>query len=303
MNELSLMQTKSLKGLAIIMVVISHVGPVFGVSFVNILGPIGVALFLYLSGYGLEKSYEKNKLEHFLSKKIVKIYIPYLISVLLFTAWEFCVKNKISIFTICKYFLLFELPQGSYWFLIFLFYFYFSFYFVCRIENKYIQLIALLVSSFILIIYKGFNRGYLWQFASFPAGVFCARLPKIHQHKNWWMGIILLGVIGMSACLKKMPLIESNQLGIFDTVLQIIIIYSSCSFIIIFHQMFDSAFFMRIGEYSYAIYLAHCIALDWLKGGATIKHLLIYTILTVLFTLVVSTYISYIGKKQKVTKI
>ncbi|MBS6711888.1 MAG: acyltransferase family protein [Ruminococcus sp.] len=38
---------------------------------------VGVSLFLILSGYGLAMSYSKNGLAHYWTKKIQRVWIPY----------------------------------------------------------------------------------------------------------------------------------------------------------------------------------------------------------------------------------
>ena len=170
MNKISFKESKSLKGIAIIMIVVSHVVPIYGLHFVNILGVIGVALFLFLSGYGLQRSYENKGLEDYFLKKLIKVYVPYIIAVFLFLLWVTCIGTHTPIVTSLCYCVLVKLPQGSYWYLIILFFYYFVFYFACKIENKYAQFVVLLLSSFVLIWIKDFNRGYLWQFATFPGG-------------------------------------------------------------------------------------------------------------------------------------
>lgn len=45
-------ETDILKGIAILMVVESHIGQAFGADFMSPLEPIGVFLFLFISGYG-----------------------------------------------------------------------------------------------------------------------------------------------------------------------------------------------------------------------------------------------------------
>jgi peptidoglycan/LPS O-acetylase OafA/YrhL len=58
-----------IKGLAILAVIIGHIGNFSGKARFTPLGGIGVALFLFCSGYGLTKSYEKNGLENYWMKK------------------------------------------------------------------------------------------------------------------------------------------------------------------------------------------------------------------------------------------
>ena len=66
-----------LKGLAIILVIINHIGECYG--FPGPLGAIGVTIFLLLSGYGLNESLKvKNGVKGYWNNKFISIYIPYI---------------------------------------------------------------------------------------------------------------------------------------------------------------------------------------------------------------------------------
>lgn len=67
-----------IKGVAIILVILCHLGGKTGSVVFTPLGGIGVAIFLFLSGYGLEKSYEKKGLNNYWKKKISYVFLPYL---------------------------------------------------------------------------------------------------------------------------------------------------------------------------------------------------------------------------------
>lgn len=77
--------TQILKELAISMVIVQHLGQVFHIVALNPLGPIGVCIFLFISGYGLSCSYKKNGRNKYFSKRVLKVYIPYLVSVAIFS--------------------------------------------------------------------------------------------------------------------------------------------------------------------------------------------------------------------------
>ena len=75
-EKLSKNQTNTLKGIAIIVILIAHIGTRYS-RFFTPLGGIGVAIFLILSGYGLELSYQKNGLKNFWKKRLLNVFIPY----------------------------------------------------------------------------------------------------------------------------------------------------------------------------------------------------------------------------------
>lgn len=72
--------TNALKGLAVVLILISHIfGGGFGHRIVTPLGGIGVSIFLFLSGYGLNESYIAKGLRHFWKNKLLRLLLPYFI--------------------------------------------------------------------------------------------------------------------------------------------------------------------------------------------------------------------------------
>lgn len=68
---LSRNNTQIIKGLAMIMILTQHICG----NWTNIFTPfggIGVALFLFFSGFGLNQSYKKNGIKSFWKKKIIR---------------------------------------------------------------------------------------------------------------------------------------------------------------------------------------------------------------------------------------
>lgn len=291
MELISRRETQILKGIAILMVIVEHIGQAFHIGVVNPLGPIGVFLFLFLSGYGITCSYYKNGLKRYFSKKIIKVYIPYAFTIILFLLWRLSINEMPSVSSIIRYFVLAELPQGSYWYLILLFYWYFVFFLLSPLLKKWpLIMLIMLVASFLITGFEGFSRGYVWQFVSFPLGVYIgeqreAEFLKIEKAKTIKIGCILIAVGVISVVLKKMPYVEMNELGIADTALQIVLTLSLGSWLILNRAFFTEIklfiqVFYLVGAVSYELYLSHVIALDWLKEDATVSKLLLYFIVT-----------------------
>lgn len=65
-----------IKAFAILLVVLCHIGNRFTRA-TTPLGGIGVALFLILSAYGVEKSFIKSGLKGFWRKRLITVYVPY----------------------------------------------------------------------------------------------------------------------------------------------------------------------------------------------------------------------------------
>lgn len=84
-NFLNSDTAKSLKGICCIMVVLCHIANrMVNVGFMkpfSIVGAYAVGIFFFLSGYGLMYSYltKNNYLKHFIKKKVLKIYIIFVV--------------------------------------------------------------------------------------------------------------------------------------------------------------------------------------------------------------------------------
>ena len=81
-------QTNGLRGIAIIMVMCAHYYPYLGISYGQGLvslslttGFLGVAIFLFLSGYGamISKIIKPDYLKRYLPKRLLRLYVPFLI--------------------------------------------------------------------------------------------------------------------------------------------------------------------------------------------------------------------------------
>ena len=93
--------TTELKGMAILMIVISHIG-YFLVSDHRFLWPlsimagVGVNLFLFLSGFGLASSGLQKDLSvwQFYKRRLLKLFVPFWLSIAVFLAADFFILGK-----------------------------------------------------------------------------------------------------------------------------------------------------------------------------------------------------------------
>ena len=74
--NLSIDYTTYLRCIAIIFVIIQHIGTKIETSIFTPLGGIGVAIFLFISGYGLNESFKKKKLSSFWKNKFMRVILP-----------------------------------------------------------------------------------------------------------------------------------------------------------------------------------------------------------------------------------
>ena len=69
--------TNVYRGWAMLIIMICHVTGEWLFKPFTPLGGIGVAMFLFLSGFGLSESYKKNGLNKFGQKKLLRLVLPY----------------------------------------------------------------------------------------------------------------------------------------------------------------------------------------------------------------------------------
>lgn len=141
--------TNLLKGYSILIITLCHIAQAIGIQHVQFVAAIGVAVFMFCSGYGLSISYQKNGLEGYWRKKCKKIIMPYyiikILLVVLFSV-EISVEYILKLLTF----------QHS-WFVAHIMLFYIFFYILCVLRNilqnnKDFIIYGLLVIGFIYCI-------------------------------------------------------------------------------------------------------------------------------------------------------
>lgn len=161
-----------IKAIAILLIVCQHVGQAFKISAVNPLGPIGVFLFLFMSGYGLTCSIIAKGREHYILNKVKKVYLPYAFSVVIFVLIQrLFFQNKISILGLCKYLSLYSLPQGSHWYMQLILLWYIAFWFLSFFLKKTSGIFGTGIASILVLVGMRWNISAVWQVFSFPLGI------------------------------------------------------------------------------------------------------------------------------------
>lgn len=217
-------QTNSIRGLAILMVILMHSSCNFGLRIFTPLGGIGVALFLILSGYGLTESYKRKGLHFFWKSKFNKIWIPYAIVLTVCTIWSSSFKP----YVIVQYCLI----DSPFWYISFLFYNYILFYVCHKYKFLYKYRFAIfLVFAFILFAFD--TRIRAEQCLSFVTGMWISDYKNLvckflSNKKTVLCTIILLSCISASALLlKQMPTFrgQMEHVRLFQNVMELLIKY------------------------------------------------------------------------------
>ncbi len=179
-------ETNLLKGIATIFVILAHltipidteVNSYFLKPF-SVLGGIGVLIFFFLSGYGIYQAYEKGGgRKYFIKKRIIGMYIPYVIIKLLFL-FANLVLGTMKMGMACISYVLY----GD-WFIDVILIEYFIFYIMWCLQEKiginralllnYIVNMAVIIS---FIVY-GMNPRWYNGLLLFPIGMTVARNEK-----------------------------------------------------------------------------------------------------------------------------
>lgn len=179
-------QTQTLKGLAILFVILGHMG------YLDISGAWGVHIFLILSGYGIYMSVIKNGLEQYWKKRFFSVYIPYLIyQILGIFIFLFVLKIPLTSQQILLSFLGLDfglIADRTMWYISYIFYWYFAFWVIMRVKEKWhmtiiLKIVAIAFIGLAAVIgYTNIVWGHgsiAWAyFLSFPLGVVWAVLAQ-----------------------------------------------------------------------------------------------------------------------------
>jgi len=198
--------TNTLRGVAILLIMAGHIGAGgYHCRIFTPLGGIGVAMFLFLSGYGLTESYKTNGLAHFWRKKALRILIPYavwlLVYHLVFTLSPLTPPSLKPLF----------LPR--YWFVEYLALWYLLFYVLWRWSTQHVLVLMGVAAVFMFFLMPSNTQSE--QSLSFLLGVLVSvRKEQFRQVRSnrFCLTAVCLLTVGLTAlAVKQVP--EFRSLG------------------------------------------------------------------------------------------
>jgi len=187
----------------------------------SLLGHYGVQMFIFLSAYGLTKKYMKKDLKYFsfLTGRTIKIYIPFLITILVWgiyvtlagwtwgqdtTFTQLFLDNKESLIykiTLISNFIPEELfaINGPWWFVSLIFQFYIIFPFLLKLNDKkllYISIISLVITGLFYFSNIPFivHGTFIAHIPEFAFGIYLAKKGELNIEKKymWLIGFIFI---------------------------------------------------------------------------------------------------------------
>ena len=286
--------TNAVKGFAILTVIWAHSGAHLNIGGIQFIAGIGVALFLICSGYGLEKSFNKNGIEGFFEKRLLRVCIPYWIITTLgdfiMTDWSMKVCLEKMIFA----------KAG--WYIKYILVCYFIFYIVKRVKIKYrlsdISEIKIFFAVYILwfvvdsVFLANPEIPFLAarQMLCFPMGVCIAKSNIVKEKISNFAIMFISGGIGIVfmvvtqlPCVNSLPILISNSISlltVFPLAIATLVFFDKTSWIL------NNKFVLFSGVMSYELFLVHgytenlitqsvssiCVCLIVTYGGAYCVH-------------------------------
>ena len=293
--------TNCLKGICAIVVVIHHLyqytnfcaGTYFG-EILQFSGSLAVAMFFFLSGYGLMASSAKEKyLKHFFVNKFLPLYCFYVVLIVLYSFWTWLLEKRIVIEEIMQSFLFGRTVVTNGWYIQAILVAYLLY--LCSFKLFHTGWLQILTFGIAILVYCIFcnlsNLGLFW-YNTIPCmvlGMICYyKKSAIYTLFKKCVGIIfVLSSLLFTVCL--LIAIRNKIDGIFDFLYPVFFIctivalsYSLCNIPIIYN-----GFFALCGNYSLEIYVSHgfflrLIRFDWLGNK------LIYVLIVVVGTILMS---------------
>lgn len=312
-------QTLMFKGMAILMVVVDHIGVFSGLLPHIPLGACGVYIFLFLSGYGLMRSVEDKGLHGYWVKRIKNVYLPYLAVLLLVLILAIVVRDGLN-GNIIKYLFLMDYPFGEYWYLRIQVEWYIAFFLIWNMEtrlslNMKWTLLLMSLADILIVTVNASDRKFVWTLGAFVIGGGMAHygMQILDKLRCVCVTVGFMAVIIAAAFIKKMPWVEAHELGAVDTICQILIVFCAAALIILYAESIVNriwgmkSILAVAGTYSYEIYLTHSVYIEMLKNvaeksiGEKLVVILIFIGLTFISTLILRWLMKAIkGKGGKV---
>lgn len=279
--------TSTLRGIAILIIMVGHIGVSgFDFRFFNPFGGIGVAMFLFLSGYGLTESYKENGLRYFWKKKMMRIAIPYLIWIPIYhIVMQLSPLGNMNHLEI--------IPR--YWFVEYLLIIYCLFYLLFKYHPQKAIIIMTILGGISFLTLDNLRTE---QSLSFVAGIIFSRNKFFFKSKNkkYILSIAFLSFsIGLFALyIKQLPIIriydlESIQFRILNLFIKLPI-GLSILFTFFATQKDGIKWLMHIGNRSYELYLTH------IPFYMSILGRILYLVFFIAQTFILSNIVYYLNK-------
>lgn len=256
--------TNCLRGVAILLIMTGHIAGTMGIRWFTPFGGIGVALFLFLSGYGCNESYKYKGLNGFWGKKVKRVLLPYAIVITLVYVykqkwdWNSYLLNIIGLRT-------------SFWFIAFMMKWYIVFWVTTKFLTRHRMLIMFLCSFLMLTLLPKIEAE---QAFSFLLGVICSeKVLRMRSLTRKQLAVIVFGGLiigGVFLGVKQLPIVRLYEGETIYTIIQLLIklpiAVGLVAALALAPVLMRSRYLMTAGIISYELFLVHFPFYSYLNG-------------------------------------
>ena len=284
----SFYHTGVLRGIAVFLILISHIGDKSGLRFFTPLGGVGVSIFIICSGYGLYKSYLKTGFKNYFKKRFVGLLVPYWIILGLFSIAN---SESVGVSQILKRAALLEVPS-IFWYVQYVALLYIAFHLAFRFLKGSHSIFSLfLLALIMLIVNKNLLLGE--QSFAFFIGVLLAKYNlKDNKIKIGTIGMVMIFVGAMSLVLKQTELIRNANYLVVNLNGVMLKTATAVGIFLFIYPMLKFNFlrmFTIAGKYSYELYLVHIALVGMLIGNFNPLNISVFIAISILGAILLNT--------------
>ena len=308
-DYLSNKSTRSLKGLLAILIIFHHVSQKIttGENFSNFeyMGRYIVALFFFLSGYGLYFQYSNNVnyLENFLRKRLARIFIPFYVFIVIYVFYRATLGEVVNV----DFFLSFWKDHSNIvyngWFVNSIIVLYVIFYVSFKKKDSKSSFYMLTFLILVYIFWKAYQNHGDWEYVSIMAfllGVFWMKnrafIDKFIE-KNYFVFLVSFSILmyvfrHYEAIMKNIGL--TNKYVYYGIVGNLCTMIFVVYFLLLTNKLdFSNKYLDFLGDISFEIYMIHGLVMHYLGKFLVSSSVndVIYTIVVLLVSIVFAYYI------------
>ena len=303
-DYLSNKSTKSLKGLLALFIIFHHVSQKIttGENFSNFeyMGRYIVALFFFLSGYGLYFQYSNDAtyMENFLRKRLTRIFIPFFVFIVIYVIYRASLGEVVNV----DFFLSFWRDHSNIiyngWFINSIIVLYVIFYVSFKKKDSKIAIFKLVFFTLVYIFWKAYQNHGDWEYVSIMAfflGVFWMKDRSLIDkfiEKNYFVLLVSFSIL--MYVFRHYEVIMKN-IGITNKYVYYGIVGNLCTMIFVVYFLlltnklnFSNKYLDFLGNISFEIYMIHGLVMHYLGKFfvSSAVNDVIYTIVVLLVSIV-----------------
>lgn len=261
-------------------------------DFLGYIGFIIVALFFFLSGYGIMAGYieKTNYLAGFLKRHLLGILIPYWIWFLMVGVINYCLEG--TMYSRAEILKLFVGCYGC-WFVTAIIWFYISFWISFKFFKKYyaISLVVCVILYTVVCMRLGYHSSWTASSSAFIFGILWRKYKTVidnYLRNNYYLKMSISFGLFVFVFVGRLVLV---YIGVNPLIMQCIMRnIASCLFVLVLMLFMQKIKLKKsmlhyVGDYSLELYMVHVALLGFLKYGV-LPFVLITLIGTVLLKLI-----------------